>query len=165
MNTDNCHQTASAGKWMDSFICIRCLFSTWSHLKGIIHIHWKIYSWECTLGIFKSYLLGSICSEISSWLHPCQNNQKSPQGKCIIVVRLCSGMGARKFNFSVLISLTTKTFVVHHVWTYDWLFGKRVLTYMGKGSDIFNWCKYTPKVAFECYTFFERWGLDLSKNI
>ena len=49
--------------------------------------------------------------------------------------------------------------------TYDWIYGKRVLTYMGKGVYIFNWCKYAPKVAFGCYTFSERWDSVLSENI
>ncbi len=36
---------------------------------------------------------------------------------------------------------------------------------MGKGVYIVNWCKETPKVALDCYTFSERKEFVLSKNI
>ena len=55
-------------------------------------------------------------------------------------------------------------FVLVWITIYDWIFGKRVLMHMGKGVYIFNWCKYTLKVALKWYTFSERWDLGAVRN-
>ncbi len=50
------------------------------------------------------------------------------------------------------------------IWLNIWEKGANIQV-MGKGVYIFKWCKYTPKVAFECYTFSEIWDLVLSKTM
>ena len=87
------------------------------------------------------------CTHLCPCVHKCMSLKKGPLGLIFFLHIFGSEMW---YKFEIWHKKSPKM----HIWlTYDWIFGKRVLTYMGKKVYIFNWCKYTPKVAFD-HTYF-----------